>query len=90
MVWQVEGAFTQGFGMFCLEEMIFMPSGALLTRGPSNYKLPALGNTPRDFRVSLLVSFPFFVFVGWKLTHRFPVQCTKLKGSSFFKGKTSI
>ncbi len=53
-VGQIEGAFTQGFGLFTLEETLFMNNGQLATRGPGNYKIPAFLDTPSDMRISFL------------------------------------
>ncbi|XP_038627859.1 xanthine dehydrogenase/oxidase-like [Tachyglossus aculeatus] len=55
---QVEGAFVQGLGLFTLEELHYTPEGSLLTRGPSTYKIPAFGNIPTKFHVSLLRDCP--------------------------------
>ncbi|XP_041821796.1 aldehyde oxidase 6 isoform X1 [Chelmon rostratus] len=51
---QIEGAFTQGLGLFTLEELKFSPSGLLYTRGPSQYKIPAVCDMPLRFNVYLL------------------------------------
>ncbi len=51
---QIEGAFVQGMGWLTNEEVLFRPDGKVLTRGPSTYKIPAAGDVPRDFRVTLL------------------------------------
>lgn len=53
-VGQIEGAFTQGFGLFTIEETLFMANGQLATRGPGNYKIPAFLDTPSDMRISFL------------------------------------
>ncbi|KAJ1026109.1 hypothetical protein NDA18_003768 [Ustilago nuda] len=53
-VGQIEGAFTQGFGLFTLEETLYMNNGQLATRGPGNYKIPAFLDTPTDMRISFL------------------------------------
>ncbi|EST04997.1 Aldehyde oxidase/xanthine dehydrogenase, molybdopterin binding [Kalmanozyma brasiliensis GHG001] len=53
-VGQIEGAFTQGFGLFTMEETLYMNNGQLATRGPGNYKIPAFLDTPTDMRVSFL------------------------------------
>lgn len=53
-VGQVEGAFIQGLGWLTCEEVIFDRTGRLVTRGPSTYKIPAIGDVPADFRVHLL------------------------------------
>ncbi|XP_045916381.1 aldehyde oxidase 6 isoform X2 [Micropterus dolomieu] len=51
---QIEGAFIQGLGLFTLEELKFSPSGLLYTRGPSQYKIPAVCDLPLHFNVYLL------------------------------------
>ncbi|KAL1021810.1 hypothetical protein UPYG_G00018360 [Umbra pygmaea] len=51
---QIEGAFLQGLGLYTMEELQFSPSGVLLTRGPSQYKIPAICDTPLKFNVYLL------------------------------------
>ncbi|CAK6982017.1 aldehyde oxidase 6 [Scomber scombrus] len=51
---QIEGAFMQGLGLFTLEELKFSPSGLLYTRGPSQYKIPAVCDVPLRFNVYLL------------------------------------
>ncbi|XP_019132540.2 aldehyde oxidase 6 isoform X2 [Larimichthys crocea] len=51
---QIEGAFMQGLGLYTLEELKFSPSGLLYTRGPSQYKIPAVCDVPLCFNVYLL------------------------------------
>lgn len=51
---QIEGAFTQGLGLFTLEELKFGPSGILYTRGPTQYKIPAVCDMPLSLNVHLL------------------------------------
>ncbi|KAJ0062371.1 hypothetical protein NL108_010976 [Boleophthalmus pectinirostris] len=51
---QVEGAFVQGLGLYTIEELHFSPDGTLLTRGPSQYKIPALCDVPAELNVHLL------------------------------------
>ncbi|GAA6224227.1 aldehyde oxidase [Lates japonicus] len=51
---QIEGAFMQGLGLYTLEELKFSPSGLLYTRGPSQYKIPAVCDMPLRFNVYLL------------------------------------
>lgn len=51
---QIEGAFAQGYGLLTLEEMVFLRTGALATRGPGAYKLPGFTDIPEIFNVSLL------------------------------------
>ncbi|SNX84972.1 probable xanthine dehydrogenase [Melanopsichium pennsylvanicum] len=53
-VGQIEGAFTQGFGLFTMEETLYLNNGQLATRGPGNYKIPAFLDTPTDMRISFL------------------------------------
>ena len=50
---QIEGAFIQGVGLMTLEEELFTPEGEQLTRGPGSYKIPAFGDIPEKFKVSL-------------------------------------
>ncbi|KAI6200324.1 Ferredoxin [Aphelenchoides besseyi] len=51
---QIEGAFTQGYGLFTMEEIKLKPDGMRLTRGPGNYKIPCADDAPRHFNVKLL------------------------------------
>ncbi|XP_076288597.1 xanthine dehydrogenase rosy isoform X2 [Lasioglossum baleicum] len=51
---QVEGGFMQGYGLFTLEELVFLRNGALFSRGPGAYKLPGFTDIPEVFNVSLL------------------------------------
>lgn len=51
---QIEGAFMQGLGLYTMEELKFSPSGLLYTRGPSQYKIPAVCDVPLRFNVYLL------------------------------------
>ncbi|CAI5638408.1 unnamed protein product [Oreochromis niloticus] len=53
-VGQIEGAFTQGLGLYTLEELKFSPFGLLYTRGPSQYKIPAVCDMPLQFNIYLL------------------------------------
>lgn len=55
---QIEGGFTQGLGLFTLEQLLFSPDGVLLTRGPGNYKIPGFGDIPENLTVSLLRDAP--------------------------------
>lgn len=56
---QIEGGFVQGLGLFTLEEPLYSPTtGQLLTRGPSNYKIPSADDIPEEFTVSLLRGCP--------------------------------
>jgi len=51
---QVEGAFVQGLGWMTTEELVFADDGSLASHSPSTYKIPAIGDVPADFRVTLL------------------------------------
>ncbi|HVP65688.1 MAG TPA: xanthine dehydrogenase molybdopterin binding subunit [Anaeromyxobacteraceae bacterium] len=50
---QVEGGFVQGMGWLTTEELWWDPAGRLGTHAPSTYKIPACGDVPEDFRVTL-------------------------------------
>ncbi|CAL8238273.1 unnamed protein product [Merluccius merluccius] len=51
---QIEGAFLQGLGLYTLEQLSFSPGGVLYSRGPSQYKIPAICDVPLSFNVYLL------------------------------------
>lgn len=53
-VGQIEGAFTQGIGLFTLEEQRYSPDGFLYTRGPGFYKIPGFTDIPVEMNVTLL------------------------------------
>ena len=54
---QVEGAFIQGLGLFTREELLYSPKdGMLITKGPGNYKIPTINDTPRIFTTKLFQS----------------------------------
>ncbi len=50
---QIEGGFIQGMGWLTTEELVWNEQGALTTHAPSTYKIPATGDTPAHFKVSL-------------------------------------
>jgi xanthine dehydrogenase large subunit len=56
---QIEGGFVQGMGWLTTEELVWerpdaaRNPGALLTRAPSTYKIPAAGDVPPHFHVAL-------------------------------------
>jgi xanthine dehydrogenase large subunit len=50
---QIEGGFVQGMGWLTSEELWWDPAGRLRTHAPSTYKIPAVGDLPSDFRVSI-------------------------------------
>jgi xanthine dehydrogenase molybdopterin-binding subunit B len=51
---QIEGGFVQGVGWLTCEELLWDKEGRLLTHSPDTYKIPAVGDRPRDFRVAFL------------------------------------
>jgi xanthine dehydrogenase molybdopterin-binding subunit B len=51
---QIEGGFVQGLGWLTAEELVWNREGKLLTHSPDTYKIPAVGDMPRDFRVRFL------------------------------------
>ena len=51
---QVEGAFTQGLGLFTMEECVVLKDGRLFTNGPGNYKIPSCSDIPIELNVSLM------------------------------------
>ncbi|KAI9681331.1 MAG: hypothetical protein M1817_002614 [Caeruleum heppii] len=52
---QILGAFTQGLGLFTMEEPLHLRStGQLFTRGPGTYKIPSARDIPQDLRISML------------------------------------
>jgi xanthine dehydrogenase molybdopterin-binding subunit B len=51
---QIEGGFLQGMGWLTCEELVWDASGRLLTHSPDTYKIPAIGDAPREFNVSFL------------------------------------
>uniref|UniRef100_A0A4X2LQA3 FAD-binding PCMH-type domain-containing protein n=1 Tax=Vombatus ursinus TaxID=29139 RepID=A0A4X2LQA3_VOMUR len=52
----IEGAFTQGVGLYTLEELKYSPEGVLYTRSPNEYKIPSITDIPEELNVSLLTS----------------------------------
>jgi xanthine dehydrogenase large subunit len=50
---QIEGGFIQGMGWLTTEELWWNEDGRLMTHAPSTYKIPAVSDTPADFRVAL-------------------------------------
>ncbi|NP_001295389.1 aldehyde oxidase 3 [Oryctolagus cuniculus] len=53
---QIEGAFTQGVGLYTLEELKYSPEGVLHTRGPEQYQIPSVTDIPEELHVSLLTT----------------------------------
>lgn len=50
---QIEGGYIQGMGWLTTEELVWREDGRLTTHAPSTYKIPAISDCPRDFRVKL-------------------------------------
>jgi xanthine dehydrogenase/oxidase len=62
---QIEGAYTQGVGLFTIEELIWgdrdhkwVRPGHYFTRGPGAYKIPSFNDVPIKFNVHLLKNAP--------------------------------
>jgi len=55
---QIEGAFIQGMGWLTTEELMWNNQGLLLSNNPATYKIPAISDTPEDFRVNLVPDDP--------------------------------
>ncbi|MGB1262133.1 MAG: xanthine dehydrogenase molybdopterin binding subunit [Cognaticolwellia sp.] len=51
---QIEGGFIQGMGWLTTEELLWDQQGRLLSNNPATYKIPAVSDTPIDFRVALV------------------------------------
>jgi xanthine dehydrogenase molybdopterin-binding subunit B len=51
---QIEGGFVQGMGWLTTEELQWDDAGRLLTHSPDTYKIPAVGDMPQIFNVTLL------------------------------------
>lgn len=51
---QVEGAFIQGMGLYTIEELSYSPQGILYSRGPNQYKIPAIFDIPTEMHISFL------------------------------------
>ncbi|MEX1168184.1 MAG: xanthine dehydrogenase molybdopterin binding subunit [Hydrogenophaga sp.] len=50
---QIEGGFVQGMGWLTTEQLVWNGKGLLSTHAPSTYKIPATGDIPAHFKVSL-------------------------------------
>ncbi|MEY2879314.1 MAG: hypothetical protein RLZZ15_1694 [Verrucomicrobiota bacterium] len=51
---QIEGGFVQGMGWLTSEELKWDAAGRLLTHSASTYQIPAMGDAPLEFNVTLL------------------------------------
>ncbi|GDY28049.1 xanthine dehydrogenase molybdopterin binding subunit [Agarivorans sp. Toyoura001] len=50
---QIEGAFIQGVGWLTTEELVWNEQGRLLSQSPANYKIPTIGDYPKQMNISL-------------------------------------
>ena len=50
---QIEGGFVQGMGWLTTEQLVWNDKGYLSTHAPSTYKIPATGDIPAHFKVTL-------------------------------------
>jgi xanthine dehydrogenase large subunit len=50
---QIEGAFVQGMGWLTTEDLQWNSAGKLISENMATYKIPAIGDTPPHFNVSL-------------------------------------
>lgn len=48
---QVAGGFVQGMGWLTTEELVWDKKGNLSTHAPSTYKIPTLGDVPKDLKI---------------------------------------
>ncbi len=55
---QIEGGFLQGAGWLTSEELVWDAQGSLRTHAPSTYKIPAVGDWPREAHIRLLENAP--------------------------------
>lgn len=55
---QIEGGFVQGMGWLTGEELKWDTTGRLLSHSASTYQVPAIGDTPAEFHVTLLKNAP--------------------------------
>ncbi len=51
---QIEGGFVQGMGWLTSEELKWDAKGRLLTHSASTYQIPAIGDAPAEFNITLL------------------------------------
>ena len=51
---QITGAFTQGLGWVTTESLFYSSKGELISHSPTTYKIPNIGDTPREFNVELI------------------------------------
>jgi xanthine dehydrogenase large subunit len=51
---QITGAFMQGLGWVTTESLFYTSKGELVSHSPTTYKIPNIGDTPREFNVELI------------------------------------
>jgi xanthine dehydrogenase large subunit len=50
---QIEGAYIQGLGWLTTEELVWNEQGHLLSSSPMNYKIPSIGDYPKEMNIAL-------------------------------------
>ena len=50
---QIVGGFIQGLGWVSMEELRYQEDGKLLSYSPTSYKIPNVGDLPKDLRIEL-------------------------------------
>lgn len=58
---QIEGGFIQGVGWVTTEEIKWDEKGNLLTHSSDTYKIPTVGDIPREFHIKILENAPNLV-----------------------------
>lgn len=51
---QIQGAFAQGIGWVTTEELVYNEKGKLLSSSPATYKIPTIGDMPKELHIELL------------------------------------
>ncbi len=51
---QITGGFIQGMGWVTMECLVYDEGGRLLSHSPTTYKIPAIGDTPVEFRCAVV------------------------------------
>ncbi|XP_045150821.1 aldehyde oxidase 3-like isoform X2 [Echinops telfairi] len=74
---QIEGAFTQGLGLYTIEELKYSPEGVLYTRGPNQYKIPSVTDVPEELHVSLLTPTPNPIAIYSSKIPKIDCKCCK-------------
>ncbi|HON18129.1 MAG TPA: xanthine dehydrogenase molybdopterin binding subunit [Salinivirgaceae bacterium] len=55
---QVAGGFIQGMGWVTMEKLRYNEKGELLNYSPDTYKIPTIGDLPKEFSIELLEGYP--------------------------------